>query len=151
MSASQNPKKQTAAPKIACQRICLALGEPERMDFNVWSTSSFNVMTMPAPFSDHRRFGTYNVLMSALGRKRTAQLSSAKWQIADDCVLIMQQFSKTAYAVLSFLPYLVRIELQDVESLAPNMRIQPSVPDRKWSLLSHEAIRPTFCTQCLVS
>src|SRR5215813_5620813 len=45
----------------------------------------------------------------------------------------MQQFSKTAYAVLSFLPYLVRIELQDVESLAPNMRIQPSVPDRKWS------------------
>ena len=33
MSASQNPTKQTAAPKIACQRICLALGEPVRMKF----------------------------------------------------------------------------------------------------------------------
>jgi hypothetical protein len=69
----------------------------------------------------------------------------------DICVLITQQFLKAAYAILSLLQYLARIELQDAESLAPNMHTQPSVPGRTWSLLSHEAIPPTFCTQCSVS
>ena len=66
---------------------------------------------------------------------------------ADICVLITQQ----AYVVLSFLPYLARVELQDPESPAPNMHIQPSVRGLTWSLLSHEATQPTFCTQCSVS
>src|SRR5215471_13467584 len=67
------------------------------------------------------------------------------------CVSITQQFLKADYAVLFSLPYLARIELQDAESPAPNMHTQPSVPGRTWSLLSHEAIPPTFCTQCSVS
>jgi hypothetical protein len=58
---------------------------------------------------------------------------------------------KAAYAVLSVQPYLARVELQDAETLAPNMRIQPSVRGRTWSFLSHEAIQPTVCTQCSVS
>ena len=70
---------------------------------------------------------------------------------ADNCILITQQFLKAAYAVLSGLPYLARVELQDAESPAPNMRIQPSVRGRTSSLLSHEAIQPIVCTQCSVS
>src|SRR5262249_19817807 len=68
-----------------------------------------------------------------------------------DCPLRITRQFLNAYAVLSFLPYLARVELQDAESPAPNMRIQPSIRGRTSSLLSHEAIQPTFCTQCSVS
>src|SRR5215472_15824579 len=56
------------------------------------------------------------------------------------------QFLKVAYRVLSFLPYLARIELQDAESPLPNIRTLRSRSDTVIAFA--RAIQPIFCTQC---
>jgi hypothetical protein len=75
--------------------------------------------------------------MTALGQKQTCQctilcpLCPRKRTFAfghtyPSCATFTQQFLKAAYGVLFSMPYLARIELQDAESPAPNMHIQPS-------------------------